>query len=77
MFARAERERDKMLARGRQKKEEGGSCFLSASSQLFRPSPFACMLCMFGWCSNGPDETELKAEMKSSLMAFQRADRLE
>ena len=31
-------------------------------------------ICMFCWYSNGPDGTELKAEMKSSLMARQRTD---
>lgn len=34
-------------------------------------------VCMFCPYSNGPDGTELRAEMKSSLMAHQRTDRLE
>lgn len=40
-------EGQKVSARGRQKKEEGGPCFLSASSQSFGPSPFACV-CFVG-----------------------------
>ena len=69
-----ERERDEMCPRGeveeedRKRKREGG-IFISQHRRLG-----VCMFCPY---SNGPDGTELRAEMKSSLMAHQRTDRRE
>lgn len=49
----------------RKRKREGGIFILQHRGLG------VCMFC------NGPDGTELRAEMKSSLMAHQRTDRLE
>ena len=74
LCASNERERDEMCPRGeveeedRKRKREGG-IFISQHRRLG-----VCMFCPY---SNGPDGTELRAEMKSSLMAHQRTDRRE
>lgn len=62
-------EEEKGGRRRRQKEEEGGRYFHFAQRGLG-----VCMFCPY---SNGPDGTELRAEMKSSLMSHQRTDRLE
>ncbi len=57
----------------RRRKREGSIFILQHHSYL----SYRLGMCMFCSYSNGPDGTELNAEMKSSLMVRQRTDRLE